>query len=264
MFSFSTLLLKSSILRKSILTNIKSKYFHELGLSIPLNNSYWAHLRENDSYNSFSEIFIQQEYEDFLPKRDLLKVIDLGAHYGYFSLWLQSKIGSDQFRPLLIEPSSLCKPSLDNLIAQPKLQGRFKYLAGIISDSKKQNTQFYDRPFMAGSKFDNSGNASSQLVKIVKQDQIIATLPPPYDLIKCDIEGAEWDLIEHYKEILFQSQYLLMEWHSWHSGGGGFNQIIQGIKNLGFDLMKSSQAKVAEGVDGEVGLFLAHNKKFES
>ena len=82
MFSVSSLLLKSSILRKSIVTNIKSKYFHELGLSIPLNNNYWAHIRENDSYNSFSEIFIQQEYENFLPNEDLHKVIDLGAHYG--------------------------------------------------------------------------------------------------------------------------------------------------------------------------------------
>ena len=104
MISIGSLLLKSSLLRKSILTNLKSKYFHELGLSLPLDNGYWAHLMEYDSYNSFSEIFIQQEYQDFLPKSDLMKVIDLGAHYGYFSLWLQSKIGSDEFRSLLIEP----------------------------------------------------------------------------------------------------------------------------------------------------------------
>ena len=262
MFSVSSLLLKSSILRKSIVTSIKSKYFHELGLSIPLNNNYWAHIRENDSYNSFSEIFIQQEYENFIPKEDLLKVIDLGAHYGYFSLWLQSKIGSDKFRSLLIEPSSFCRRSLEKLISQTKLQGRFKYLAGAVSDSQNQTTQFYDRPFMAGSKFNNSGNMTSKQVKIVRQDEIIATLPPPYDLIKCDIEGAEWDLIEHYQEILFQSKYLLMEWHSWHSGGGGLSQIIQGIRNLGFDLVKSSKPQVAEGLDGEVGLFLAHNQKF--
>ena len=55
---------------------------------------------------------------------------------------------------------------------------------------------------MVGSKFNHSENMSSKQVKIVKQDEIIAALPPPYDLIKCDIEGAEWDLIEHYQEIL--------------------------------------------------------------
>ena len=96
MISISSLLLKSSLLRKSILTNLKSKYFHELGLSIPVKNDYWAHLSENDSYNSFSEIFIKQEYEDILPKIQYNKILDLGAHYGYFSLWLQAKTGAKE------------------------------------------------------------------------------------------------------------------------------------------------------------------------
>ena len=264
MISIGSLLLKSCILRKSILTNLKSKYFHELGLSFPLDNGYWAHLMENDSYNSFSEIFIQQEYKDFLPKSDLLKVIDLGAHYGYFSLWLQSKIGSDEFRSLLIEPSILCRRSLDNLIAQPTLSGRFKYIHGAIGRPTDDTVNFFERPFMAGSSFDLSNNENSYSVDILKVKEILQALPPPYDLIKCDIEGSECDFVGHYPEILQKSKYLLMEWHSWHSGDGGFPQIEKKLIEIGFQIMKSSSPQKAVGRDGEVGLFLAQNLNFQN
>ena len=264
MISISSLLLKSSLLRKSILTNLKSKYFHELGLSIPVKNDYWAHLSENDSYNSFSEIFIKQEYEDILPEIQYNKILDLGAHYGYFSLWLQAKTGAKNFRSLLVEPSSLCRCSLENLVSQPKLSGRFKYLIGALGNPKNKNLQFFERPFMASSNFDFSQKAPSKKINIVTQDEITESLEPPYDLIKCDIEGAEWEFIQHYQEILFQSRYLIMEWHSWHNGGGGFEKIIQGVENLGFELVKSFQPREAKTAVGEVGLFLAQNKSFEN
>lgn len=264
MFSVSSLLLKSSILRKSVVTNIKSKYFHELGLSLPLDNGYWAHLMENDSYNSFSEIFIQQEYKDFLPKSDLLKVIDLGAHYGYFSLWLHSKIGSSACQSLLIEPSLLCRRSLNNLIAQPTLSGRFKYIHGAIGRPNDDKVNFFERPFMAGSSFDLSNNESSYSVNILKVEEILQALPPPYDLIKCDIEGSEWDFIGHYPEILQKSKYLLMEWHSWHNGGGSLTQITEKLTEFGFSILKSSDTTKALGREGEVGLFLAENLSFNS
>ena len=264
MFSIGSLLLKSCLFRKSILTNLKSKYFHELGLSLPLDNGYWAHLMEIDSYNSFSEIFIQQEYKDFLPKSDLLKVIDLGAHYGYFSLWLQSKIASDVLQSLLIEPSLHCRRSLDNLIAQPKLSGRFKYIHGAIGRPTCDKVNFFERPFMAGSSFDLSNNENSYSVNILKVEEILQFMRPPYDLIKCDIEGSEWDLISHYSEILQNSKYLLMEWHSWHCGGGSLTQITEKLKELGFIILKSSDTTKAQGSEGEVGLFLAENLTFNN
>jgi len=262
MISISSLLLKSSLLRKSIVTNIKSKYFHELGLSFPLDKTHWAHLMENDSYNSFSEIFIQQEYEGFLPKSDLLKVIDLGAHYGYFSLWLQSKIGSDCLRSLLIEPSSICRKSLDQLITQPTFSDRFQYIQGAIGNPATGTVNFFERPFMAGSSFDLTPNENSYTVNILKEKEILQALAPPYDLIKCDIEGSEWELFGHYPEMLLKSKYLLMEWHSWHNGGGSLAQIIEKLHEFSFSILKTSDTTKAQGKEGEVGLFLAENLAF--
>ena len=99
------LILSIDWLRRRLLFRLKHNYFHELGHSIPLMSSYWAHLLEKDSYDSFSEIFIKQEYLNFLPEERISRVLDIGAHYGYFSLWLQSTNPEIELYSLLVEPS---------------------------------------------------------------------------------------------------------------------------------------------------------------
>ena len=85
---------------------------------MPLGNNYWAHLLESDAYDSFSEVFIQQEYLDYLPEKPPLRILDVGANYGYFSLWIQSIYPENDVYSLLIEPSPNCSRSLQNLIKQ--------------------------------------------------------------------------------------------------------------------------------------------------
>ena len=55
-----------------------------------------------------------------------------------------------------------------------------------------------------------------------------------------------------------------MEWHSWHSGDGGFPQIEKNLIESGFQIVKSSSPQKAVGRDGEVGLFLAKNLNFQN
>ena len=55
-----------------------------------------------------------------------------------------------------------------------------------------------------------------------------------------------------------------MEWHSWHSGGGGFSQIEKKLAEIGFQTVKSSPQQNAVGRDGKVGLFLAQNLNFQN
>ena len=52
-------------------------------------------------------------------------------------------------------------------------------------------------------------------VKIVKLEDVIDFVP---DLIKIDVEGAEFNIIEH--SIIFkEAKYLWIEWHEWMNGG---------------------------------------------
>ena len=256
-------LLKIKALRKALLIHLHADYFHEFNYSIPIENDYWAQLWENDAYDSFSEIFIQQEYSAYIPDQPLGRILDLGAHYGYFSLWLQSKRPQEHIYSIMVEPSQRCRRSLEKLIEQPQLKPRFKYLQSAVSEPQKESTKFFERPFMGGSMFESS-NVDGYQVKSLKISDIVEKNDISLDLVKCDLEGSEWHLLTNYPEILSQSKFLLMEWHSWHHGGGGIVQIEKKLKDLGFNILRSSPTTKAVGREGEVGLFLAQNLNFEN
>ena len=246
-----------------MLAHLRLDYFHEFHHSIPVGNNYWANLWENDAYDSFSEIFIQQEYSDFIPDEPLTNILDLGAHYGYFSLWLQSKRPQDEIHSLMVEPSQRCQRSLEKMAQYPKLGGRFQYLQAAVGNPKKKNIQFFERPFMGGSLFSSSAEDGHYDVKTLCLSDEPSLKDQSFDLIKCDLEGAEWDFIIHYTSLLERAKFLVMEWHSWHSGHGCFPQIENKLKKIGFQIIKSSPPQKAVGRVGEVGLFIARNLNFQ-
>lgn len=257
-------LLKFKFIRNRVKFNFLHNYFNELQLTIPVGSDYWACLCENDSYDSFSEIFIQEEYSGFIPDESILNVLDIGANYGYFSLWLQSIRPKDKIHSTLIEPSLRCSRSLKELIRLPQLQNRFQYLQRAIGNPKETNIKFFDRPFMAGSIFESDQNDSFYHANTLKTSDIFKSARVSYDLIKCDIEGGEWELLTNYASILENTKFIVMEWHSWHSGCGGFPQIEKKLTEIGFQIIKLNSPLKAVGRDGEVGLFLAQNLNFKN
>ena len=257
-------LLKSKFIRDKIKFSFLHYYFHELNFSIPVGSNYYAHLLESDSYDSFSEIFIQQEYSDFIPNEHITSVLDLGANFGYFSLWLQTKRPKDKIYSTLIEPSLRCSRSLKKLVDLPQLQKRFQYLPLAIGDPSKPHIKFYDRPYMAGSIFESDRTDSYYNANTLKTSDVFTSDRKSFDLLKCDIEGGEWEFIVNYSLILQKSKFLLMEWHSWHSGGGGFSQIEKKLTEIGFQIINSSPPQKAIGREGEVGLFLAKNLSLQN
>jgi FkbM family methyltransferase len=253
------LLLSIGFVRNKLLFHLKHKYFHELGHSISLQSGYWAHLLEKDSYDSFSEIFIKQEYLEFIPDEPISRILDIGASYGYFSLWLQSKHPEIELTSLMIEPSPSCARSLRNLVNQKKLDGRFSYLQKSVGHPGSESSFFYDRPHMAGSRYFLSKSEKAIQVQNLCEADIVKRLQPPYDLIKCDIEGSEWEFLNNFQNLIRESKYLLLEWHSWHEGGGGLPQIEKSMHSLDFCMVRSSKSVPAIAKEGEVGLVLFKN-----
>ena len=253
------LLLRIGFVRNKLLFHLKHKYFHEFEHSIPLESGYWAHLLEKDSYDSFSEIFIKQEYLEFIPNEPITRILDIGAHYGYFSLWLQSKHPESKLTSLMIEPSPSCARSLKNLVNQEKLAGRFSYLQRAIGFPDSESSPFYDRSHMAGSRYSSSQSEKPIQVQNLCEAEIRAKLKPSYDLIKCDIEGSEWEFLNNYPNLITESKYLLLEWHSWHEGAGGLSQIEKYMHSLDFSTVRSSEPIPAIAREGEVGLILFRN-----
>ena len=134
-------LTKIPFFRRRIAHDIKFNHFPSLGISIPVKNGFWAPIPQYDAYDSFSEIFIKQEYLEFIPDEPISRILDIGAHYGYFSLWLQSKRPEIKLASLMIEPSPRCARSLNNLVNQEKLQEplHFLYHSSLLSQQSENH-----------------------------------------------------------------------------------------------------------------------------
>jgi len=117
---------------------------------------------------------------------------------------------------------------------------------------------------MGGSLFSSSSEDGHYDVKVLTLSSEPSLKDQSFDLIKCDLEGAEWEFITHYSSLLKNSKFVVMEWHSWHSGHGGFPQIESKLTEIGFQIIKSSSPQKAVGREGEVGLFLAQNLNFQN
>lgn len=228
-------LLKISFIRKKIIHCIKYNYFSELGLSIPIKNGYWANLPENDSYDSFSEIFVDNEYKDFIPEITINSLLDIGAHYGFFTMWLQSNQPNHKIDALLVEPNSCCKKSLNAFAKDTDTNVTF--INKSIDKPGLIKSDFYERPHMASSRVPKDENEKPITISILQIKEIISWKSPPYDLLKCDIEGAEYTLIKEYSYILKNTRYLIIEWHK---GSGEYDDFIVKMCKLEFKLLKST------------------------
>ena len=181
--------------RSRIITIIKSHYYKELENNIPLEGNLYCPILYESSFCSFNEIFAQGEYKHFINKIDLPeKWLDLGCHLGHFSLQLNSlrrSAGKKLGKGLLIDADSRIIDSIDKTIEINSLETYFKFKSGVLGSSK--NIFFYEDDFMSSS---NIESIRKHAKKLITENEIINLLAPPYDLVKVDIEGGEYEFLK--------------------------------------------------------------------
>ncbi len=157
--------------------------------------------------------------------------------FSLFTLWLRAeqKLSLD-CRALLIDGDSRSEAAVSRLIELNRLHGRVSFQQGLISDKLGSHT-FIERSFMNSSLGGDAADGVTKRVSTVSADQILDLLPPPYDLIKIDVEGGEFEFLNAYESVLSRTDYLLMEWHSWHAGGGGVGQLQELLDQRNFEFV---------------------------
>jgi FkbM family methyltransferase len=214
-----TVALRTAFFRKRAAYHFRYEYLADLELSIPLSHGFSCPIPMLDALYSFSEIFVTSEYGSFLDEIPLPnRWLDLGCHVGYFTLylaWQHALAGSaGDWRALLIDADPRSEGFTRRTLAQNSLLRKCVYRAGLISKQTGE-LDFALRDGM-GSSSDTSmaGIRSLQRVQAIQPAEILSAFPPPYDLIKIDVEGAEADFIEAYREVHAHAAAILMEWHS--------------------------------------------------
>lgn len=247
-------ILKAEPIRRRLAFGIRHGYFEELNIAAPIGMKLKCPIVNPEYWWSFEEVFFSDEYRPVFKQIPLPnRWLDLGCHAGFFSLLMileRRKEGrADDFQALLVDGDSRVERSIEAIGRVNKLGGQLKFLHGAIA-SKPGELVFEESSVMSSSvKTNGEGGQGARRVKVIRPEDIAGAAAGSYDLVKVDIEGAEHDFLTSYEPILKQTRHLLLEWHSWHFGGGGLPAIREAAAHAGFTEL--SEVVASHPVEGE-------------
>jgi FkbM family methyltransferase len=184
-----------------------------LDFFLPNDRGAWARMIDG----TFDD-FIYQELGKNLSGKTCW---DVGAHFGYHSMGFAS-LGANV---LAFEPNSTNAARLkENLDRHPALASRIRHISDALSNEDGETifVQSNDlRGHSSGSHLavtDSSGEVHSGFerlkIKTVRIDTLVARGEKPPDILKIDVEGAEYLVIEGGHDFFFQhNPSIFMEVH---------------------------------------------------
>jgi FkbM family methyltransferase len=151
------------------------------------------------------EVLVEETYGEILPLLPAgpLRVLDIGANLGSFTIWLHCRHGVREAFCFEPEPTSfnLCRFNLAHngcAAAQPlpaAVGGRSREITMRVNTNRPGGNSIYAS---AGE------TEETARVKVIGLAEWLAGAPGLFDVLKLDCEGAEWEMIAETPPALFQ------------------------------------------------------------
>jgi FkbM family methyltransferase len=182
---------------------------------LPFNRS--ISLTSKHDVASFQDVFCHPFYwQAFGWLREPPKiVVDCGANCGHFSVLMDTcikvRFGRSETQYVLVEPNPDILPVLRRNLEDAGLLNRSRIITGLLGGSGGSGTLWVNRKnFLASSATATPGTIPHRVSCVDLQSEI---KEPLIDVLKVDIEGAEYDFIRDNPELLRRIGLLLMEVH---------------------------------------------------
>ncbi len=212
--------------------------------TIALRSGVMIPVRGRMEAKHFWNMFTSEEYSSFIPYLARLKgpellLVDCGAAIGMFSLFVEhvrrlELVPWQRTRYVLIEPASYNLRRLRRNIGANIPQEDFKIVQGLTGERSGEIDFYESRLFRWGS---NRFRKMSILDRRTRRKFV--DIAQYFDhhpcLLKVDIEGAEFGLLEEYREALERVDAFTVEWHE---AFGNVDQASKLLESAGLTLAK--------------------------
>lgn len=169
---------------------------------------------EDPIFRNYNEFFIEKIYDEFNLK-NLNTCIDIGANVGLFTKYLKMNNCKSVY---CYEPNKIAFKSLQKNLNNEKNIKFFNLAVGI--DNKPLRLYIDSTNTLVSSACNKTDNFYD--VDVVKLDQILTENNlSKIDLLKIDIEGMEFELIDKCDELIFSKvKRFLIEYHDFYFEDG--------------------------------------------
>ena len=193
--------------------------------SFPKNHNYGGLAYTVDSLEGWllqKEIFNEGIYDGVFDMKDIRTFCDLGCNRGFFSLWVASKIGA-KARGLLVEANAHLVGKIDVLLRKNHLNECKVFHGAVGAGLNGGSVEFLVPPtdVGAGLKGVAAGVLSGDICEVQSVPVVSAGnlwiqnfgTETRCDLLKVDIEGAEWRFFRDEGAFLAFVDRLVVEIH---------------------------------------------------
>ncbi len=197
-------------------------------------------------------IFEDREYADFFPFYESAIIVDVGAHYGYFSIF--AHLNSDKSsRIFAIEPDPtnftlLQKNLFDqrienvkslNVAVSAEVGETSLYLGNSVNSSLIANYALNEV------KADSIPVRTSTLAQIIVEEKLSRI-----DFLKLDCEGAEYAILLDADSVAFENVTTIsMEFHDLKDARFTGNVLSEKLVKMGFRIVKFHYEKTTRGLN---------------
>ena len=190
---------------------------------------------------SFKDVFCHPfywqifQYMETAPKL----VLDCGAHCGHFSvladICISEKFDENDTRYLLVEPNPNLIPVLHKNISESGLEAKSQIHQGLLGPKEGSDTLWIaPKNYLATGLNRQDNSSKGETVDYLNLDPLVGD--QKIDLMKLDIEGGEFEFLEHNLDIFKRTEMIFMELHS--STPEKRSEFLDTLSSIGLKVME--------------------------
>jgi FkbM family methyltransferase len=182
------------------------------------------------------DVYFERVYDRPFQLDETGVVIDLGANIGVFSLIAARRL-VPRGHVIAVEPN----PAVFSVLQENVVANRLRNIEVVFAAAAAQTgaAGLHFAPHSMGATIVGPTNGCSVTVPTVSLSDLVAKAGH-VDLMKCDIEGAEWQIVYESDERVWSSiERVAMEFHLDSGEGRSPEDLISRFKELGYSTIST-------------------------
>lgn len=188
-------------------------------------------LRGRDDYITACEVFVHQFYNDngYLAPQDIRLIVDFGANIGFSLLYFLHAYRHCNI--IAYEPNPRSAVQAERNL---KLDGNRNRVKLYTKAAGAKTRAMYLTDYGAGSAL--TVTKSSNTIAVEVEDIFPLLLGKRIDILKMDIEGGEYEILEDSRFDQLEIRNIVMEWHSRGGGKEDKHWCERRLQEAGFNI----------------------------